>query len=94
MWPVGYFLRAKLHFSQHQKNQSNLFGATKGRVQQILTKHHREVMTSVWRGIPELTNKNGAHCKDSCPTQAWSMGCILEVLYDLDKLIKETNAST
>ncbi len=26
-------------------------------------------------------------CHDSCPTQAWSIGCILEVLHDMEQYI-------
>ena len=51
----------------------------------VLSGHFVEVQRSHWRGIPELTNAKGAFCPGSNPIQAWSMSCLLEVLYDLEK---------
>jgi len=48
-------------------------------IQGILSKHYEHLKTSVWRGLPELTNKDGAFCAGSCPTQAWSVATIIEV---------------
>lgn len=45
----------------------------------VLTAHLREIETSHWRGLPELTNENAAYCSGSCRTQAWSMSTVLEV---------------
>lgn len=39
-----------------------------------------------WAGLPELTNKDGAFCYDSCPTQAWSASTILDVLEEINEL--------
>ena len=39
-----------------------------------------------WAGLPELTNKDGAFCHDSCPTQAWSASTILDVLEEISEL--------
>ncbi len=50
----------------------------------ILQKHKQHILSSPWLGLPELTNHNGAHCNDSCPTQAWSMSTLLDAMYDLD----------
>lgn len=47
----------------------------------ILRAHFKELHTSHWRGLPELTNDNGAYCNDSCRTQAWSVATILEVKF-------------
>lgn len=82
VWPVGYFLRARLHFSAQNGELHRTIASTKA----ILSKHFQELTTSVWRGLPELTNADGAYCPGSCRTQAWSMATVLEVLYDLQKL--------
>ncbi|KAJ8945126.1 hypothetical protein NQ318_001591 [Aromia moschata] len=82
VWPVGYFLRAKLHFASANGALKDTVASTKV----ILAKHFAELQTSPWRGLPELTNSNGSYCKDSAKTQAWSMACVLEVLSDLQKI--------
>lgn len=86
VWPVGYFLRALLYFA-------HLFGPktladTVNFIQGYLSSHHLHVENSEWKGLPELTNSNGARCEDSCEIQAWSNATILEVLHDLDKRAK------
>ncbi|XP_057653349.1 glycogen debranching enzyme isoform X2 [Diorhabda carinulata] len=81
VWPVGFFLRAKLYFACQNGALKETVASTKV----ILSKHFVELQTSDWRGLPELTNHNGAYCRDSSRTQAWSMSCILEVLHDLKK---------
>lgn len=78
VWPVGFFLRARLHFARIVGGESELrrtMSATKA----YLSRHFTEVTSSPWRGLPELTNKDGRYCSDSCRTQAWSMATILEV---------------
>uniref|UniRef100_A0A336MYR3 Glycogen debranching enzyme n=1 Tax=Culicoides sonorensis TaxID=179676 RepID=A0A336MYR3_CULSO len=82
LWPIGFYLRARLHFAK----LNNCLEQTVAETWSILTKHLHEIETSHWRGLPELTNENGAYCKDSCRTQAWSMSCVLETLYDLENL--------
>lgn len=52
---------------------------TLSEIQNILSKHYAHIKTSTWKGLPELTNKDGAFCAGSCPTQAWSIATILEV---------------
>lgn len=72
MWPIGFFLRAKLIFSSNKQETSS-------EIQSILSKHYEHIKSSVWKGLPELTNKDGAFCAGSCPTQAWSVATVLEV---------------
>ena len=86
---MGPFLRAKLHFSKIIGGKEGLEEAVIS-VRTILARHKEELAESPWRGLPELTNAGGAFCQDGCPTQAWSMGCILEVLYDMENLLGET----
>lgn len=82
LWPIGFYLRARLHFSK----LNNCLDETVAETWSILTKHLHKIETSHWRGLPELTNENGAFCRDSCHTQAWSMSCVLETLHDLENL--------
>ena len=75
LWPIGYYLRARLIFAE----KLGKLKETQAEVWSILTAHLKELRTSPWRGLPELTNKNGAYCRDSCRTQAWSVATVLEV---------------
>uniref|UniRef100_A0A7N6FCD8 Glycogen debranching enzyme n=1 Tax=Anabas testudineus TaxID=64144 RepID=A0A7N6FCD8_ANATE len=81
LWPVGYFLRAKLYFAK--KLGQETYGQTVNLVKNVLSRHYTHLERSPWRGLPELTNENGQYCKFSCETQAWSLATVLEVLYDL-----------
>ena len=51
----------------------------------LLLPARRHIRDDPWRGIPELTNKDGAHCPDSCNTQAWSASCLLDFLEEVHK---------
>ncbi|KAI4460468.1 glycogen debranching enzyme [Holotrichia oblita] len=82
VWPIGYFLRAKLHYSKMNGQLESTISDIKVR----LSKHFTEIQTTAWKGLPELTNSNGSFCNDSSRTQAWSMSSVLEVLYDLQKI--------
>ncbi|XP_048448186.1 glycogen debranching enzyme, partial [Rhincodon typus] len=81
LWPLGYFLRAKLQFSKMM--DQDLYEDTKYLVKNILSRHYDYLEKSPWKGLPELTNENGGYCPFSCETQAWSLATILEVLYEL-----------
>ena len=81
LWVTGYFLRAKLQFANGAALDDTI-----SRVHQILSAHGQALRDSPWAGLPELTNQDGAECNDSCPVQAWSMACLLDVLYDIHQL--------
>uniref|UniRef100_A0A3Q3XM66 Glycogen debranching enzyme n=1 Tax=Mola mola TaxID=94237 RepID=A0A3Q3XM66_MOLML len=81
LWPVGYFLRAKLYFAK--KLGGDTYSTTVTLVKNILSRHYTHLERSPWKGLPELTNENGLYCPFSCETQAWSLATVLEVLYDL-----------
>lgn len=76
LWCMGFYLRAWLTF--------NLSTADTQSARKLVSKRlqpHRHLMrNSPAAGLPELTNENGAECRDSCWTQAWSMACLLEVV--------------
>ncbi|KAL7386629.1 hypothetical protein ABVT39_011254 [Epinephelus coioides] len=81
LWPVGYFLRAKLYFAKKLGEES--YAKTVTLVKNVLSRHYTHLERSPWKGLPELTNENGQYCPFSCETQAWSLATVLETLYDL-----------
>ncbi|KAI9513756.1 hypothetical protein NQZ68_039690 [Dissostichus eleginoides] len=81
LWPVGYFLRAKLYFAKEMGKET--YDQTVNLVKNVLSRHAIHLESSPWKGLPQLTNENGQHCQFSCESQAISMASILEVLYDL-----------
>ncbi|XP_006015059.1 glycogen debranching enzyme isoform X2 [Alligator sinensis] len=81
LWPIGYFLRAKLYFSKLIGPE--IYAKTVFLVKNVLSRHYVHLERSSWKGLPELTNENGQYCPFSCESQAWSIAVILEVLYDL-----------
>ncbi|KAI9787948.1 MAG: hypothetical protein M1816_007348 [Peltula sp. TS41687] len=65
VWPLGYFLRAFLHFDLMRRKTKE------GRIEscQQITRRlkgcKKALETSPWAGLTELTNKNGELCSDS-----------------------------
>ncbi|ORY82459.1 glucanotransferase domain of glycogen debranching enzyme-domain-containing protein [Protomyces lactucae-debilis] len=84
VFPVGYFLRAMLHF-QIQDGRTNSDEISR-QIYRRLSAHRTEIMSTPWTGLTELTNKAGALCGDSSPTQAWSSGTLLDVIHDMQEL--------
>ncbi|XP_021468712.2 glycogen debranching enzyme isoform X2 [Oncorhynchus mykiss] len=81
LWPIGYFLRAKLYFAK--KLGKETYDQTVYLVKSILSQHYVHLERSSWKGLPELTNENGQNCPFSCESQAWSISTVLEVLHDM-----------
>ncbi|KAE8152417.1 glycogen debranching enzyme [Aspergillus avenaceus] len=82
VWQRGYFLRAFLHFDLAHRTTPEERTEAYQQVTRRLEGCKRALRESSWRGLTELTNKEGAHCADSSPTQAWSAGCLLDLYYD------------
>lgn len=68
-WVMAYFLRA-YHLFNPNKPIS-------------LVEQSAHIISNPFKGITELTNDGGAFCPGSCPTQAWSSSCLIELLADL-----------
>ncbi|KAI9458217.1 glycoside hydrolase family 13 protein [Lactarius psammicola] len=82
-WPLGYFLRAYLYFdSRYGAGAENPID-TLHHIYDILRAPRTYISNDPWAGLPELTNKDGAFCYDSCATQAWSASTILDVLEEI-----------
>ena len=79
---IGYYLRAKLHFARRTKVPLD---DTITELHHVLSRHAQALHESPWKGLPELTNRNGEECADSCPVQAWSMATLLEVFHDIQQ---------
>lgn len=90
VWPVGYYLRAFLHFDilvgMGLKNPKG----TIHEIHSILAAHRHHIQSDPWAGLPELTNLNGAFCRDSCQSQAWSTSTILDALFEIYQFQKST----
>ncbi|KAJ2235727.1 bifunctional 4-alpha-glucanotransferase/amylo-alpha-1,6-glucosidase [Coemansia sp. RSA 485] len=94
LWVAGYYLRAQLRFMRIAVGRR----AGKGQdpLVPLRTVYHELhahmvslkhcISNSQFAGLPELTNLNGAHCSDSCETQAWSSGCLLMALHEMRQL--------
>ncbi|KAK8402203.1 hypothetical protein O3P69_001358 [Scylla paramamosain] len=81
LWPVGWLLRAQLAIAPKVGGTEEL-ARTMGHVKSLMANHLTHLLTSPWRSLPELTDAEGAFCKDSNPAQSWSTGCLLEVLWE------------
>ena len=61
LWPIGYFLRAKLYFAEKlEKNNPGRIAKTTGFIKKTLSAHYVHLRNSPWKSLPELTNKDGA----------------------------------
>ncbi|PWY97233.1 putative 4-alpha-glucanotransferase [Testicularia cyperi] len=82
VWLRGYYLRAVAIFGAKAGASTSQMNH---RINAMLLEHRKHIRTSPWAGLPELTNANGAHCPDSCATQAWSAAALLDALEEMAK---------
>ncbi|KAF8449235.1 glycoside hydrolase family 13 protein [Boletus edulis BED1] len=84
-WPLGYFLRAYLYFDMRAGAGKNDPLQTLHHLHQALLEPRHHIQRDPWAGLPELTNKDGAYCQDSCKTQAWSASTLLDFLEEVKR---------
>ncbi|EJF64264.1 glycoside hydrolase family 13 protein [Dichomitus squalens LYAD-421 SS1] len=84
-WPLGYFLRAYLYFDTRVGAGKEDPTVTLHHLHRILLKPREHIQKDPWAGLPELTNKDGELCRDSCNTQAWSASTLLDFLEEVHK---------
>ncbi|KAK5119161.1 hypothetical protein LTR85_007775 [Meristemomyces frigidus] len=90
LWPRGFFLRALLKFDLMRRQTKEEKVEAFQQVTQRLRGCMQMIHESPWAGLTELTNRNGSFCGDSCPTQAWSAGCIVDLYDDASKYSLES----
>jgi glycogen debranching enzyme len=56
LWPIGFYLRARLIFAK----KLGKLKETEAETWKILTAHLKELRSTPWRGLAELTNENGS----------------------------------
>jgi len=86
LWPTGFFLRALLKFDLMRRTSQAERLESFQQVTRRLAGCKAAIKESPWRGLTELTNKDGSFCGDSSPTQAWSAGCLIDLFHDAAKL--------
>ncbi|CBQ68567.1 probable 4-alpha-glucanotransferase / amylo-1,6-glucosidase (glycogen-debranching enzyme) [Sporisorium reilianum SRZ2] len=82
VWLRGYYLRAVAIFGEKAGVQRSVLNH---RINSMMLEHRKHIRSSPWAGLPELTNADGAHCSDSCATQAWSAAALLDALEEMAK---------
>jgi glycogen debranching enzyme len=65
LWPTGFFLRALLHFDLKRRDTPEGRVEAFQQVTQRLQGCKAMIRDTPWRGLTELTNKNGSFCSDS-----------------------------
>jgi glycogen debranching enzyme len=81
-WPKGFFCRAFLHFDLKRRKTPEERVETYQQITRRLAGMKKAIQESPWAGLTELSQKDGEYCGDSCPTQAWSASCIIDLFYD------------
>lgn len=65
VWQRGYFLRALLHFDLLRRKTAEERIESFQQITRRLDGCKKALRESPWKGLTELTNKNGEHCADS-----------------------------
>lgn len=65
VWQRGYFLRALLHFDLARRKSADERTESFQQVTRRLEGCKQALRCSPWKGLTELTNRNGYHCADS-----------------------------
>jgi glycogen debranching enzyme len=65
LWPTGFFLRALLKFDLMRKNTPEERIEAFQQIDRRLKGCKKAIQESPWRGLTELTNKDGSYCADS-----------------------------
>ncbi len=58
LWLTGFYMRARLAFSQKQSDSSQVAKAVR-ECQEMVLRLDDTIRKSPWRSLPELTNANG-----------------------------------
>jgi glycogen debranching enzyme len=92
LWPVGYWLRARLSFPPMKiENTGDITLSLQRWLMARMATHIAHLEKAPDGGLPELTNAGGEHCQYSCTSQAWSSATLLDALLDMEKLIRKNN---
>lgn len=84
VWPLGMLLQARLALARHAPELAGAGAAAWCAERLRGVRAHLAGSGGLWAGLPELTNREGAPCEDSCPTQAWSAATVLHALLQLE----------
>ncbi|KAF2015749.1 glycoside hydrolase family 133 protein [Aaosphaeria arxii CBS 175.79] len=82
LWPTGFFLRALLKFDLKRRKTPEERVESYQQVTRRMAGCMKAIQESPWAGLTELTQKDGELCGDSCPTQAWSASCLIDLFQD------------
>lgn len=86
IWPRGFYLRALLKFDLLRRQTPESKIESYQQITQRLQGCMQMIKDSPWAGLEELTNLNGVDCHDSCPTQAWSASCLIDLFHDAQQM--------
>ncbi|KAL9049992.1 MAG: hypothetical protein Q9162_006907 [Coniocarpon cinnabarinum] len=86
IWPRGFFLRAMLKFDLMRRKTSEEKLEAYQQVTTRLLGCVDMIQSSPWAGLAELTNYKGSFCGDSCPSQAWSASCMIDLFHDAQQM--------